>query len=87
MTITKIGGAVEADQQAAATLAGLLMMWKHDATDTDALLDRLPRARTEVHVASDADANHTAVMVIEDPSYLFSRWTAHRPGAFNDWVQ
>jgi hypothetical protein len=86
MTITNIGGAAEADRQAAAALAELLMMWKHGATDTDIQLDRLPTPRTDVHVASDADPNETAVRVIEDPSYLFSRWTTHRPGAFNDWA-
>ena len=34
MTITNIRGVAEADRQAAAALAALLMMWKHGDTDT-----------------------------------------------------
>ena len=81
MKVLSIVGATTDDERTA--LREALAIWERGGACSRELLGRLPKKRVEVHVSSNTDANHRAIVVIEDGVVGFhplddaESWTVH----------
>jgi hypothetical protein len=69
MTITNIVGASNDDERTALTT--LVAIWECGGSYPAELLERLPRRRVEIRVASNADHARLSVIVIENGNVTF----------------
>jgi hypothetical protein len=63
MKILRIIGAETDDERTA--LAEAMTIWSKGGACSDALLNRFPAGRVEIHVASNADGGQGAIIVID----------------------